>query len=154
MPSPVEALLGEHAGLADLVEVERYAEQGARQRAQCAPRPELGRARGRVDQVEAELLGEPDRLGTTGQHGLGAHVDLDAAHDAGPELAADVGRAFEQEHGEPGTAELTSSGQAGETAADHHDIGSGGHAGHSPTPPGISDGAGGPARTGRSASLC
>ena len=87
-------------------------------RVQSWVEPEAGWTRSRPSSSAS-----PTASGTTGQHRLGAHVDLDAADDAGPELAADVGRAFEQEHGEPGTAELTSSGQAGETAADHHDIG-------------------------------
>ncbi len=38
----------------------------------------------------------------------------DAADDAGAELAAHVGRAFEQEDGEPGTAEFAGRGQAGD----------------------------------------
>ena len=77
-----------------------------------------------MDHVEPQLGDQPDGLGAPRQHRLGADVDLDPADRAQPELAADDGRALEQQHRQPGRGQLAGRHQAGDAAAHHHDVGS------------------------------
>ncbi len=86
---PGQAVVGEHAGGGQRVEVEGYAEQRARQRPERAAGPDLGRPGGRVDDVQPELADQPDGLRPARQHRLGADVDHDPGDGAEPQLAAD-----------------------------------------------------------------
>ena len=84
-----------------------------------------------------ELGCEPDALGTPGEHRLGADVDLDPADALQPELAADVRRTLEHEHGQPGRRQVAGRGEPADAGADHHHVGSRlGHGIHSRTPGG------------------
>ena len=120
--------------VAERVEVEGYAEQRARQRPEGTPRPDLGRPGGGMHHVEPQLGDQSDGLGPARQHRLGADVDLDPADRAEPQLAADVGRALQDQDRHPGPAQLAGGREPGDAATDHHYVGSRvGHAGHSAT---------------------
>ena len=94
--------------------------RGSRRR---APRDQSPRGGGgRVHDVDPELRGERHPLGAAGQHRLGADVDGDPG-DLGPaELAADLGRALEDEHVPAGGRQVTGGGQAADPGTHHDDV--------------------------------
>ena len=59
----------------ELLEVERHPHQRARHLAQRAVGPDARACVGRVDDLDAEVVGEADTLGAAGEHRLRADVD-------------------------------------------------------------------------------
>ena len=136
--SALETLVRQHSRRGQAVQVQRYAEQRARQRAERVARPQLCGPGDRMHEVDPELRGQTDRLGPARQHRLRADVHLHARDRVQPQLAADGGRPLEHQHRQARGHEIASGRQAGQAAADHHDIGSDigsrlGHVRHSPT---------------------
>ena len=125
---PGQAVVGEHAGRRQGIEVERYAEQRARQGPERAAGPDLGRPRGRVDHVEPQLGDQPDGLGAAREHRLGADVDdVPRRPRASRSLPPTTGELSSSSTDIPDAAQLAGRHQAGDTAAHHHHVGSLGH---------------------------
>ena len=104
VPGPGEAVVGQHPGGGQRVEVEGNAEQRARERSERAAGPELGRTGRGVDHVEAELRDEVDGLGATRQHRLGTDIEDDPADRPEPQLAAHDRRALQDQDRHPRAA--------------------------------------------------
>ena len=120
----------QHAGRGQLVEVERHAHQRPRQRPQRTARPDARRRRRRVHDLERRARGPAST--PSGRRLSIASAPTSTRHpgDLGEaQLAADHGRALQQQHVVVGAPGHAGGGQAGDPATDHDDAQAvGGHA--------------------------
>ena len=75
-----------------------------------------------MDDLGAELLGERQPLGAAGEHRLGADVDGQPGDLGAAELAADLGRALEQQDVAAGGGDAASRDQTGDPATHDHRV--------------------------------
>src|SRR5262249_57274724 len=99
--------VGEACWLGDRVQVEGHGEKRAGERTQGSSGPELRRAGRGMNQVEPELAGQADGLRATGEHRLGADVDVHTSDAARAKLPAQLRGALEHEDGESREIQLT-----------------------------------------------
>ncbi len=112
----------EDAARGQVVEVERRAHQGARERTQLAARPDPGRRVGRVHNVQAQPAGQLHALGATVEHGLRADVDDDSSDLEASELAADPIGTLDHHDLVARIGQVAGGGQPGDTGADDKDL--------------------------------
>jgi hypothetical protein len=122
LADPGQLGVGEHAAGREVVEVQRHAHEGARQRAQRVAGPDPARGDGGVAHLEAEVRGQRDALGPAVEHRLGADVDGHARDAAAAQHAADLRGALEDEDVAALLLEPVRRRQAADPGADDHDL--------------------------------